>query len=116
MLRALYDRFMLDDTPHRLGNLSSSLARIADFIEVQRPTASIMGVLTEAGQFAEWSQQNLDDQRRAELKQLGYELLLWQMQWEVPQSDPVQVAQVAHEAQKWSERILEISGLLSPHP
>ena len=108
-IQARYLRFPV---PARLGNLASSLARIADFSTLMDSSGQVFGILNESKYFIEWTAGETEVGTAAQLAELQSQLALWQQNWQQIWDDPAQRAQVARESRAWSERVLQMSGLL----
>lgn len=104
--------YLRDGLPIRLGNLASNLANIKNLS--QRATASNVAVslVEESKIFIEWTASDADIDTAGELVELQIQLALWQLRWTKIWADPAQRMEVAAQAQIWSDRILERSGLL----
>ena len=109
---ALKQRYLRDGLPIRLGNIASNLAKIKNLS--QRATASNVAVslIDESKRFIEWTANDADIDTAGELVELQIQLALWQLRWKIIWADPAQRMEVAAQAQIWSDRILERSGLL----
>ena len=108
-LQARYLRFPV---PARLGNLASSLARIADFSAMMDNSGQVVSVLDESTYFIEWTAGETVAETAAQLADLQCQLARWQLNWQQIWDDPAQRAQVAQESRAWSDRVLQMSGLL----
>jgi len=108
-----FERYMRDPLPIRLGNLSSSLGRLAD--SVARPERSDMALrmVSECRWFIEWTGPEADPDTAARLAQLQLDLTRWHREL-VQASDSseyrVEVARLARES---ADRVLDWSGLLA---
>ena len=108
-LQARYLRFPV---PARLGNLASNLARIADFSLMMDAPAQVVRVLDESNYFIEWTAGETEVDTAAQLAELQSQLARWQDDWPQIWEDPARRAQVAQASRAWSERVLQMSGLL----
>lgn len=108
-------RYLRDDVPHRMGNLASTLSRLSDFIEFNRPAESILAVLQEGQRFVAWTESDVDDRTAAELQRLALDLQGWRDRWAAPAGDAAAATatEVSRTAKAWSDRVLELSGLLT---
>jgi len=107
-------RFLEDDVPQRMGNLSSTLSRLSDSMLFNRPTESVLAVLDDGQRFVRWTLGDLTDSTREELDRLSLDLKYWRGTWPTIAGDSGEISKLANEAQAWSERVLELSGLLTP--
>jgi hypothetical protein len=106
-------RFLEDDVPHRMGNLSSTLSRLSDTMIFNRPTESVLAVLDDGQRFVRWTLGDVTDSARLELDRLSLDLKYWRGSWPSVVGEPGEVAKLAGEAKAWSDRVLELSGLLT---
>ncbi|MFQ5906916.1 MAG: hypothetical protein ACE5JA_10160, partial [bacterium] len=106
-------RYMLDKLPVRLGGLAANLARIKSFSDHPEHKDLVESLLEESKFFIEWTAPDTELTIQTELVNLQLQLALWQLRWKSIWVDPVQRARVAKQADEWSGRVLEMSGLLS---
>ena len=106
-------RYMRDPLLVRLGGLAADLARIASFSQNPANLAPVGDLMREAAHFIEWCAPESDLENQATLLELQRHLARWRMR--LPQRLPDQTwrCQVIAEAQRWSQRVLEMSGLLA---
>ena len=106
-------RYVRDALPVRLGGLAADLARIASFSQNPANLAPVVDLMREAAHFIEWCAPESDLESRVTLLELQRRLARWRMR--LPQRFPDQTwrGQVIVEAQRWSQRVLEMSGLLA---
>jgi len=106
-------RYMRDPLPVRLGGLAADLARITSFSQNPADLAPVADLMREAAHFIEWCAPESDLESQVTLLELQRLLARWRMR--LPQRFPNQRwrSQVMAEAQRWSQRVLEISGLLA---
>lgn len=103
------ERYLRDPLPVRLGGLAADLARIASFSENPKNREAVMSLLEEGKYFAEWTAPDASMDIQAVLAEVQVQLALWQRVWLAGRSE----AFMRVEAQRWSDRLLELSGLLS---
>lgn len=106
---AIRDRYLRDPLPIRLGGLASDLARIASFADDFVSRDAVTSVMEEGKHFAEWAAPEAPLDIQALLAEVQISLAVWQRRWLAGQRDPL----MRTEAQRWSEQLLELSGLLS---
>jgi hypothetical protein len=111
-LNAIRERYLRDALPVRLGGLAANLARVKSFSAHPDHRAVIESLLNESKFFIEWTALDADPKAQAELVELQVKLARWQHGIEEIWADPVQRMSLAEEAGVWSNRILDISGLL----
>jgi len=111
-LSAIQARYVRDPLPVRLGGLAADLARIASFSRNPANLAPVADLMREAAHFIEWCALESDLENQMTLLELQRRLARWRMR--LPQRFPDQVwrGQVIAEARRWSQRVLEMSGLL----
>lgn len=98
--------------PVRLGGLAANLARVRSFAEHPDHCDVVERLLDESKFFIEWTAPEAGLDSQAELVDLQIQLAHWQHVWKRIWDDPARRAGVAEEAGAWSERVLEMSGLL----
>ena len=114
-LDTIKERYIQDSLPIRLGGLAADLARIVSFSKNIKAIKSVEGLLNESVYFIEWSAGELCPERAEEAEQLvniQRGLVRWYRNWNEAQNDPALRAQLAEQAQAWSDLVLEMSGLL----
>ena len=109
---ALKERYLRDELSTRLGGLSANLARIKTLTGKAVSQETIIYLMRESKFFIEWTAMDADIDITVELVELQIQLALWQLRWTKIWADPAQRMEVAAQAQIWSDRILERSGLL----
>ena len=106
------ERYLRDELSTRLGGLSANLARIKTLTGKAVSQETIIYLMRESKFFIEWTAMDADIDITVELVELQIQLALWQLRWTKIWADPEQRMEVAAQAQIWSDRILERSGLL----
>jgi ribosomal protein L29 len=109
---ALKKRYLRDELPIRLGGIASNLARIKTLSKNIAHSDTVVSLVEESKIFIEWTANDADIDTAGELVELQIQLALWQLRWTKIWADPAQRMEVAEQAQIWSDRILERSGLL----
>jgi hypothetical protein len=104
-------RFQSDDIPHRLGHTASNLARVRSFCNTAYKEA-MAAVLNETQWFIEWTAGELEPEQAEELVNIQVQLARWELTLDNIWLDEKKRAEVAQQAQTWSERVLDMSGLL----
>lgn len=110
--RVIQERYVRDGLPIRLGGLAANLARIKSFSGHAENREAVEGPIDESKLFIEWTAPEAAIETAAELAELQLQLAAWQRSWMSIWSDTLQRMQVAEQSGKWSERILNMSGLL----
>ncbi len=111
----LQERYLQDDLLTRLGGLATNLARIQSFSHHSGNQAAVERLLEESKLFIEWTAGEVDIDSAAELVTMQIQLARWQRNWQSLWADTAQRIKMAEQARVWSERVLELSGILSRH-
>ena len=111
-LSAIRVRYMRDPLPVRLGGLAADLARIASFSQNPANLAPVADLMREAAHFIEWCAPESDLESQVTLLELQRHVARWQKRLSQQFPDQTWRAQVIAESQRWSQRVLEMSGLL----
>ncbi len=106
-------RYLQDAIPVRLGGLAANMARIASLAKHPGHHEVVSDILLESKWFIEWTAQELEIIKAAELVELQIQLALWDLESQQNWHDERWRDMIAAEASQWSQRILEMSGLLS---
>jgi hypothetical protein len=110
--KSIRERYLRDALPLRLGGLAANLARIKSFSDHPDHCDVVESILDESKFFIEWTTPDAGLALQGELIKLQIQLAHWQLNWSAIWSDPVQRVAVAEKAREWSDRLLEMSGLL----
>jgi hypothetical protein len=105
-------RYLQDPILVRLGGLAANLGRIASFSKNENHREVTDSVFQESKWFIEWTAADLDVYQAGELINLQIQLALWQLQANKKWHDEEWRLTLASNSKKWSERLLEMSGLL----
>jgi len=105
-------RYLQDALPIRLGGIAANLSRVKSFATHDANREAVVSLLEESKFFIEWTAGEAELSVAAELIELQIQLSLWQRAWDKIWPDTMQRQQVASTSSKWSQRILELSGLL----
>jgi len=106
------ERYLRDELSIRLGGLAANLARVKSFSDHPDHRDIVESLLDESKFFIEWTALDADSELQADLVELQIQLACWQRSWADIWADPVRRVAVAEQAHAWSERLLEISGLV----
>ena len=106
-------RYMRAPLPVRLGGLAADLARIASFSQNPANLAPVADLMREAAHFVEWCAPESDLESQETLLELQRHLARWRMRLSQQFPDQIWRGRVSAEAQQWSQRVLEMSGLLA---
>lgn len=105
-------RYLQDTPPMRLGGLAANLGRIASFTKYADHLDVVDSILQESKWYIEWTASDFDIQQAAELVRLQVQLALWQLQSRNRWDEESWRLELAADSKHWSERLLEMSGLL----
>jgi hypothetical protein len=108
------ERYLRDGLPVRLGGLAANLSRIKSFAAQEASREAVESLIDESKFFIEWTAAEAEHNAAAELVELQIQLACWQHDWKNVWSDPGQRRKLAERSHAWSNRVLEISGLLKP--
>lgn len=106
-------RYLRDALPIRLGGLAANLARIKSASTHQANVDAVSSMIDESKYFIEWTAAEAEAEVAAELVQLQLQLARWQRKWPSIWADATQRLAMAETAKHWSERVLDLSGLLT---
>jgi hypothetical protein len=106
-------RYLLDPLPKRLGALAADLARVASSARHPVRADSVALMLEEGQHFIEWVATDTTPEIAAELVEIQIMLALWRRAWPQAQRSPSQRALLSFQAKKWSDKVLDFSGLLN---
>ena len=113
-LERLRLRYLKDPIPVRLGGLAANLARVASFSRHDGHREVVSAALQESKWFIEWSAQELEIKNAAELVQLQVLMAVWQLQSHNKWNDDNWRSELITQSEKWSHRLLQMSGLHCP--
>jgi len=109
-------RYLQDNLPIRLGGLAANLSRIASFSKHDGVSDVVSSILLESRWFIEWTAKEFEISKAAELVDLQRQLARWDLESHQNWHDENWRSMLAENAKQWSQRILEMSGLLPPIP
>ncbi|NJK65901.1 MAG: hypothetical protein HC941_04635 [Microcoleus sp. SU_5_3] len=110
---ALKSRYLQDELPVCLENLVSNLARIKFRCQNAAHSEIIEDLLQESKLFIEWTAANTEIEIAAELVKLQVQLACWQYSWAKIRSNVQERIKVSEQVKIWSEKVLNMSGLLA---
>jgi len=105
-------RFLRDPLPRRLGGLAATLGRISSAARRSDDPAVVRGLLEEAKYYIEWTAAETEPETAAELVSMQTLITLWEKSWENAFQNISQRTLLSVQAKQWSERTLDMSGLL----
>jgi hypothetical protein len=104
-LRQRYEKL---DCTRQLGNLASTLARIASCATDPRHDSLVTDLLREAALFIEWSAPQVPTTLLPDLAAMQRELMAWRRGWPFERARPVMTLY----ARNASDRLLRMAGLV----
>jgi len=109
---AIRERYLQDEVPVRLGGLAANLLRVKSFCGNDANQDVVENIIDESKFFIEWTAADAEIEVAAELVELQVELARWQSKWTGLWADATQRRAIAAQSGAWSERVLNLSGLL----
>ena len=107
------ERYLRDSVPLRLGGLAANLRRVNSFAGHEANFEAVEGLLDESKFFIEWTAREAELDIAAKLVELQIQIACWQRDLATIWSNPAQRSQIAEQSRVWSDRVLDMSGLLS---
>lgn len=103
-LDRLRERYLREPAPRRMGHLASDLLRLGRWVRMRRDDYAVVGLLGQIASCMEWNPEHATE----ELADMQREVCSWRRIW------PLEPARslLAFRAQRMSDRILALSGLL----
>jgi len=98
------DRYLRDDRSIRLGNLSSNLLRLSEWVRMGQQDETIIDLLREIAWMIEWS----GDLALAELVDIQREVCRWRRIWPNEQARYI----LSLRASERSNKVLKLSGII----
>ncbi len=111
-LDKLRSRYLCDPVPVRLGGLAANLARVASFSKNDDHREVVFAILQESKWFIEWIAAELAIADAAQLVSLQIQMAQWQRQSQTQWLDKNWREQFIAKSHEWSQRVLEMSGLI----
>ncbi|MGF2037358.1 MAG: hypothetical protein RMZ43_018905 [Nostoc sp. CmiVER01] len=105
--------FQSENTSTRLGHIASNLARIRTFCNSAYKEA-VESVTDETICFIEWTAAEIEPEYAEELVNIQVQLARWRLKLDSLWSDESERKNMSEQASTWSQRVLDMSGLLSP--
>ena len=111
-LESIRSRYLRDPIPTRLGGLAANLARVASFSQNDGHQQAVSATMHESRWFIEWTAAELSVEETAELVRLQTQLARWEIQSRDRWGNESWRQELMNESSRWSERLLDMSGLL----
>ena len=112
-LESTRERYLRDALPRRLGGLASTLARVASSARHVSGAESVARMMEESQYFIEWTAAEALTDVAAELVDIQIALAMWRRSWPDAQHYQSHRGLLSFQAKKWSDQVLEFSGLLN---
>lgn len=109
---ALHERYLRDSLPVRVGGLAANLARVRSFSDNPSHGGVVARLLEESAWFIEWAAPDAPVETQIALLDCQRALVRWRLSWAEIWADPKRRAEVAERADAWSQRLLDLSGLV----
>ncbi len=104
--------FLNDSHPRQLGELASCLARIKAWCGEPKSARNAVPIIIAEGLFYLSLLMEIDGQT-PEFTQLHQLLQDWQTRWSIIYPSPTEMTNISTISATWSDRILDMSGLLA---
>ena len=108
-LATLKRRYQRDAPAIQLGGLASNLSRIA-WCVTQGHQAGLPALFRERKYFSEWAAPSCSIDQQGLLAEVRLHLAIWERRG----GEKLSPATLADQAQQWSARLLQASGLMNP--
>ncbi len=112
-LQEIKQRYLKDPLPTRLGGLAANLARVNTFSRNEDNQDAVYSLMNESKYFIEWTATEAELEVTAQLVELQIQLAFWQHGLANIWVDKEKRQEVAKQSRQWSDKILELSGLLN---
>lgn len=103
-LEIIRQRFTLDPIQVQLGGLAANLARVAGCVHNPANGKAVSSLLMESKFMIEWIASDVPSEIQEELVELQLQLAVWSQQY-------LNSKEISIQAERWSERVLEMSGI-----
>jgi hypothetical protein len=108
----LRERFLRDPLPRRLGGLSATLGRISSSARNSTDASVVKNLLEEAKYLIEWTAAETTPETAAELVSMQTLITIWIKAWDSASQEKIQHTLLSVQAKQWSDRALDLSGLI----
>lgn len=109
----LQARFQQEDISRRMGAIAANLRRISGCSEAGRDQVAALSMIEESRLFIDWSLADAELQAGAFLRDVQRSLAQWSADWDATWQSTDARGQMASSLGAWSDRVLELSGLLT---
>jgi hypothetical protein len=104
--------FQSENTSTRLGHIASNLARIRTFCNSAYREA-VESVADETMCFIEWTAAEIEPEYAEELVNIQVQIARWKITFDSIWFNDSERRKMSEQSSAWSERVLDMSGLLS---
>jgi hypothetical protein len=108
----LRERYLRDSLPVQLGGLAANLARVRSFSGNPTHGVVVAQLLEESAWFIEWAVPGAPLETQLTLVDCQRRLARWRLSWAETWADPKRRGEVAEQAGAWSQKVLNLSGLV----
>ena len=105
-------RYLKENFNKKLGHLASDLARISASSTNSMNKKVVEDILEESKFFIEWVAPEVSYETQILLSEIQSNLALWQLRSQREKQNSIELKEIKISAKKWSERLINISGLL----
>jgi hypothetical protein len=105
-------RYLSDPLPVRLAGLATDLARVSSSARSAAGAGSVEEMLEESQYYIEWTAAESAPEVAAELVDIQRMIILWRKAWPDAQHSIAQRTLLSVQAKKWSDVVLDYSGLV----
>ena len=109
----LKSRYLQDDISTQLGGIASNLSRAKSLLLTGTNEQVAVQLIRESQFLIEWTAPDASEDVATQLVELQRLLSYWHYHWSTLWSNPQQRQSIAQQAQEWSNRVLDYSGLLA---
>ena len=107
------ERYLRDPLSTRLAGLAADFMRITSSARRATGSASVAEMLEESQYYIEWTAAEAEPEIAGELVDIQRLIAAWRRAWPTAQQNPEQRILLSIQAKKWSDQVLEYSGLLN---
>ncbi len=107
------ERFLRDPLPIRLASLAADLGRVVSSARHASGSESVAQMLEESQYFIEWTAAEAEAGIAAELVDIQRMIVAWRKAWPEAQHSQTERTLLSIQAKKWSDQVLEYSGVLN---
>jgi len=105
-------RYLKDSLPKRLGGLAASLGRVSSSARYETSAEGVAEMMEESQYYIEWTAAETKPEVAAGLVDIQVALSMWRRIWIEAQRNHSQRTLLSFQAKKWSDQVLDWSGLL----